>query len=409
MKTPKISPVKVSDRSIKDMVGIVVGNSEPKHAHRSPSTLKAYEICPSWEPIPQGNQKENTAAEEGTLLHEYLEKPCKTLFEALSLDHQEMVTALEGYVDNVHQGCHPESKILREIKLDLIPFNIKGCTHGTADVVIHDPLANIAHLIDYKFGKIEVDDPETNPQIWAYALAVFNMHPKITEVQAHILQPRCDTIGTHSFTRDQMPKMIVRLQTICARASVAKPEQIPTWDNCRFCNLKEEGRCGALTKIALKTIQQNELAIVPKSIISSDHMVMQEDVKKVSVEEASILYDLANLLEGWAKSLRGAIAFRDDADEIPGHALVITNGKRTIRDPLGAREELKAYGITDEQIISIADLPISKVEKLVGDTAERGNKQKLIGEMSESLLAEGILDISNPVRYLRRTKSEETK
>lgn len=368
------------------------------HAALSPSALKNYEICPSWQPLPDDEHRDTSAADRGTRLHKYLEEGIPA---EISQEEKNTLLSMQDYVQDILKNI-VNPIMCMEIKLDLSPYEIPGCTHGTADLLVWDGETRVLHLIDYKFGKIEVEDPETNPQIWAYVLGAFEINKKALSLVAHILQPYCDTIGTHTFLRSDIPRLRVRLQIISARVHASLPNQIPTWDNCQYCGAK--AFCGALHKLALKTIQQNELATVPETLVHNEFLVMQEDVKILDPQVASTLYDLANLLESWSKSVRTTIALRDDADEIPDHSLVITSGKRTIKDPLGARDELNKLGVSDDEILSIAELPITKVEGLVSASVEKGDKKKTLASLSETLLAEGILEIGNPARYLRRSK-----
>ena len=127
-----------------------------KHALHAPSSLGYKEICPSYSSRPGSN----AAADEGTRLHECVERgTTEGLPDELAL----LVLYCLDYRDKVVADmAAPE--VMHEVKLSIAG----GLTHGTADFLAID--GSRAVLADWKMGRIRVAHPSENAQVAAYAL-----------------------------------------------------------------------------------------------------------------------------------------------------------------------------------------------------------------------------------------------
>jgi hypothetical protein len=379
-----------------------------KHARLGPSQFKSREICPSYKPT----QGESKAAKIGTKLHGLMEEfgvDVNRSPEFAELDCGSQISMLEmvaEYVRPFELRATSKSNIHREVELDLTSYNIPDCEFGTADLVIEwDPteskqLPTHADLFDYKFGWIEVDDPEINSQGWLYALGVFVKFPHIKTVTVHLLQPARDEIGTHTFSRQDITRMLARALAIAHRVQkLAGKEFNPIASNCIWCANK--GHCKPFHEMALVVVDKAPIVIDDElaSMLSPDNLQGDD----LLIYKGSALYDLAKQMEGWADAIkRRIIALAEDGWEIAGKKMKHVSGKTSITDPEGV-VSLIAQDFDkpmDEVIASICDVSIGKVDSYVASMTEKGGKDAAKSGFRQKILGEGMVYIGAPTKYL---------
>lgn len=175
------------------------------HAKHGPSSLRAKEICPHW--TNQGGT--SAAAEEGTAMHAAAETSDMT---GLNPEQRAQVVDALAYVAEYEADA---LEVHKETRLD-----VAGLTWGTADRVLIQQGGTWAHVIDFKFGRNDVDDAANNLQGWAYAVGVFNRWP-VEGVTVHFIVPRRDSYHKASFRADQVGAMKERIRSVIARAESA--------------------------------------------------------------------------------------------------------------------------------------------------------------------------------------------
>lgn len=375
-----------------------------EHAVQSPSTFKAREICPSYVP----DQETTAAADRGSALHLILQhhghkaikaKEARGMVEADEVQLQMVCSYIEPY------ELKPKVKIIREHRFNLKGLKITDCDKGTADLLILDKPKKHIDLMDYKFGWIEVDDAEVNIQLGIYVLGAFLENPWAESVMAHILQPARDEVSTHLFHRmdvTTMTKLLLRAQTIAARSQTLNGVQFnPVPDNCLWCDRKAD--CLALHEMVLKASSQANL-VVP------DCLLVPEDFN--DVENAGEVYDFAEIVIKWASAIKYKIIsmVADEDQEVRGHELRETAGKRSIRDTPRAQEILtERFGVSQEEFLAKSTISITAAEALVAAATEFGEKGRKSKEMSSALMAEGVIATGNPSRFLVRVKTKADK
>ena len=116
---------------------------------------------------------------------------------------------------------------------------------GTVDFV--SIKGDHADVVDYKYGRGEVDDSDINIQGQAYLLGVMDKFPKLKTATVHFILPRRDEILTHSYKREDMEDIRLRINLIIEKAEVEleKREAIPNSEGCRYC--KHKLSCPALS------------------------------------------------------------------------------------------------------------------------------------------------------------------
>lgn len=392
------------------------------HARLGPSGFKSREICPSYLPT----QGESAASKMGTKLHDLLERFGINVLEEPEfrfLDTGSQMDALQMIKEYVTPFEKTAVKIHREVQFNLESYRIPDCEFGTGDLVLEqaDCVADcVFDLMDYKFGYLEVDDPETNIQIWLYVLGLFHNFPKAKCVRAHILQPARDEIGTATFTRDRIPEMLLRAQAIATRVkSQAGKAFNPVLSNCLWCANK--GACVALHQMAMKTAVAARLEYPEAlSTLVPDDLNDNETI----IEYGSSIYDLAKLLEGWADQMKRRLTqLSIEGHELRGKTLRQVSGKANIVDPFGVLDMMlqdrcgktlaelvknpDALEAINTLLAAVAAVSITKAENFVASTAERGHKDEAKKELRKRFASEGFLFIGSPSAYL--VDSKETK
>lgn len=343
------------------------------------------------------------AAKIGTQLHGLLEKygvdyAEEEEFRQLDSDSQiEMLRKIGEYITPYEMGM--KSVIHREIRLDLTSYGLPDCEFGTADLVFDR--GDQIDLMDYKFGMIEVDDPEENTQMWLYALGCFVHFPSSKTVTTHVLQPALDIVGTAQFTRADIPRMLLKLRTIADRVSELADKVfnvVPS--NCLWCGNK--AHCTALHELVLRVSKHANLTVEDHDIevLSAMQVTNIQD----HIAYAGSIYDLAQLLEKWADMMKRRISryVSEDGWEIPGKQLKTVGGKTQVVDVLQAIDVLKTvYKKTDEEILKeVAELSIGKLETFVAKTAPRGSKGATKEKLRKDLWDTGCLFQGGPSSYL---------
>lgn len=389
---------------------------EKTHAKRSPSTLKNREQCPGFEP----RNEESAASAEGTLLHGVMEKWADAFSNGQPYDYargldNEQISIIEKLIEYMSQIIVPNTVIQLEIKLDLRSLDLPGCDWGTADFVKID--GNQATLVDYKFGRVEVDDPEENVQFHAYALALFKLYSSLEEIYIEAPQPRLDSIGQAVFTRADIPRLRLRLKTIVERCenvgieingiadgyfsvtqihdemTVNYPPLNPQTSLCEYCAMV--GICPAVAKFALKVTPGPDLPDeLDPTRLASDEMGLGR------------LFQWTKLLAAKAEALENAILeLAKGGSEVAGYSLLNSSGKTSVLDPIGLAEEIeKTLNFTKEQIYSCSEISLSKVADIVSKNAPKGQKEKAAQEVRRNLTDGGFFKLGYGYSYLKKTK-----
>jgi len=284
--------------------------------------------------------------------------------------------------------------IHREYEFDLRPLGIPDCELGTGDLLIIQDVR--ADLMDYKFGWWEVDDAEINVQAWLYVLGVFFNFPKVLTVNVHILQPARDEVSVAKFPRSEIPRLLLRAKTIAARRQSKKKTYIPVYENCLWCDAKAD--CVVLHQMALMAGKYAQLKL-PAIDLRPDQIV----TSKFSGDA----YDCADILEKWAKDVKHKLSTwaAETGSDVPGHTLITKNGKRTIIDTILAQQILQdKFEIPLEEFLTAAEISVTAIDKIVAAKTPRGEKETRRKQVSDALIAEGIVVAANPYSYLIKDK-----
>jgi len=281
---------------------------------------------------------------------------------------------------------------------------VKATTAGYVDRVLIDHTRTYAELLDWKFGMWSVEAAECNPQGIAYTLGLFHEYPTLQKVRVWFKQPHIDLISEAVFTRDQIPELYLRVQTIVARARAARAAgdfaaATPMVPACNFC--KNIGKCPKVTAFACKVGSKFYPLDIPSDITPT--MVL-------SGPDTTLAMRLSQVLAVWAKSFRSQVTdrvIRGDAPVPSGFKLASGSTGREVVKPDEFRK-IALTQLTEAEYASISPVPgFGAVEELVKEKAPRGSKKAAVEDFQKQLMDSGAVVPGNSYIFLRAT-SEKT-
>ncbi|MBR4310730.1 MAG: DUF2800 domain-containing protein [Akkermansia sp.] len=298
-----------------------------------PGSWLAEQACPELE--------ESEAAAMGTRLHKHMEEG--TLPE--DADEREAVEwcrLMEEAVAKDILGKHEE--LFREKRLwdDCQRFS------GQADKALHDGCA--ALVVDYKFGRIPVEEADRNAQLYALAVLLFDNYSSIEVVYGCILQPyvsrqrpaivrfgREDLVGLRRYIYGRLDAALVPGAKLC-----------PGEAQCRYC--RAAASCPAL---GLQVQKAAGLELTRW--------------EQWSVEDRRKAWDAAKLAKRYADAIERKVRADLEAGvELPGLELAPGKAAFTVADVGGAFAHLNAMlDISGEEFVRCCKVGISELDKLV--------------------------------------------
>lgn len=363
------------------------------HHTYSPSTLKNRAICPGWINDPYSDKSK---ADEGTRLHHAAETG-----NLAGLD-PEQTTAVQkclGLAAKMEKGA---DKVLNEQRLQILD----GLTFGTADKVIHFIARKHAVVLDWKFGKHDVDPAKKNLQGKAYALGVFDLPEKPETVRVIFALPRLNIVHDHTFTRSEMSRLSLEISAIIARCrQYDETNDVallnPTDYGCLYCGRK--ATCPHTTSLALGIVQKYEPLSLPENLHSSQ----LTDPKQMArlVDFAKIAEKLASSIKEHAMQLaieQGGL--HDEAGNLL-YEVAERNGERALN--LGLALPILSQHLDDRELLSVAKVSLPAALKLIEAKAPRGQKSKVRAAIEQALGDAQAVTSGTSSRYLKKAKKTE--
>ena len=373
-------------------------NSTPHkaEAHHSygPSSLKDRAICPGWV---NDKSSDTTAADEGEMLHKRTETGDVT---GLTDEQKDAVLTCIEYVAPLEKGA---VAVLKEVRLSILG----GLSFGTSDRVIYRVKKGKKHLdiVDFKFGRHSVDPAEKNLQGYSYLLGAFDLYPEAETADVHFLLPRRDEVDVCSFSRGDYDRLALAVRTVIERAmhynaSLDHSMLRPTAQGCLYCGRKVT--CPKVTEFALGVAKK----YAPLEIMEEVH-----SSAITSPGQMARLFDAAKVMEKFVESVKKhaldmALSTGGGLHDENGkllYEIAEREGARKVKD-LGLALPVLSKYLDDRALLSVSELSLSKALSLIGSSAPRGGKSKLIGQVEEELHDADALTQGNSSRYLRRVK-----
>lgn len=357
--------------------------TEKLHAKHSPSSLKNKEQCPHWE----NRSGSSKAADEGTMMHDAADTGH---LAGLNEEQTAQVQLCLDYVQALEESI-PDCKRFNEMQVDVC-----GLTFGTADVILLGK--HSAVVIDYKMGKVPVDDASINPQGWAYALGGFDLFG-VDEVKVVFLQPRCDLVTEHTFSRSaDYVRMQSRVATVIMLAEDPNSPYCPHPENCSYCGA--QARCPALAAKALAVLEQLPDRLVLPAIL--------DPAQITHPDQMALALQLAPVLTAWAESVRAhALDMVQGGQEIPGYELRYRSGQRVIKELVAVWDIIHAeFAVPLEEFLPACSISVTALETAVKKSQARGKGAEAVRKMNQLLTAEGLCVSGSEVSYLAKEKTQ---
>jgi hypothetical protein len=353
------------------------------------------ELCPGFR-----NRKDNKteASLRGDRVHKALETD---KIGDLVEEERPMAQMCKDYIDAEIEQEMPRlpDQDLREVTVK-IPLHAGISTFGTFDRLLI--YGCNGRMYDYKSGYREVTDAENNVQAWAYVIGTFQKYPGLEGIDFTFLVPNRDEILHHRFIRADLPRMILRLNTIirCAMEidwskAVDETKLDPQPELCEYCEYQTT--CPAWGRKALVVASRLGKGLpIPNSLVI--------DPKRP--EDIMHMLRLAPLLEAWSKRVR-AEALRlnlEEGLEIPGFKRSSRKTDRAVRSVWGTWEAVKEK-VSLKNFLSIcAGVSIPELESFFKADAPRNEKAKAAQKMECRLRDAGVWQDQGEIFYLRAVK-----
>lgn len=401
------------------------------HHPYSPSTLQNLEACPCFQ---NTNSDANIAAITGTLQHKVTETAednwelddeqalraaeCLDFYERqkqLLNEERDRVAAtndlgVQNILDLAEEylpidDCIFEEPMFNPESGEIETATVEATTAGYVDRALISWDRKRAILLDWKFGAWAVEKVENNLQAISYVLGIFKKYPTLESVQFFFKLPALDLVSEATFTRAQIPDLYLRVQTVVARARVAREKvrgddfsfATPRVPACNFCaNL---GRCTKVAEFACRVGSKFHPLEIPADITPTG-------IK--TAEDRTLGLRLAQVMAVWAKAFRAQETERVLArgEACPPGFKVQTRRDREIADIPKFRETTLKY-LTAAELLDLATYTFGSVEKKISDAAPRGSKKSTLEEYQKLLVDSGAVKYGDEYSFLKGV-SEKT-
>ena len=376
---------------------------ERRHHAYSPSSLEMLEACPCFINRQTAKLHERTVA--GTKAHNVAD----TLTDDATLSDEDaeavaecldLVEARRNVLLDRAQVLGVSPELVREYKenywpVDEVPTDGESCTTGGyADVVL--VFQKWAEIIDYKFGKWAVTDAGVNLQGIAYALGVFKRFPEVDSVVVWFKQPHLDLTTSAVFDRRMVESLYLRVQTVVARAVVARKRgdflsATPKTPACNFCgNL---GSCPQVAQIALCVGHKFHPIEIPDNITPT---------QLLDARDTSLGMRLAQVVAVWAEAFRRQITNRvlERRADIPEGFKLESRSERQVVDAAKLKEIAMRY-LTEAEYATTLSTTFGGLEDLISEKAPRGSKKAALVEFKTALEEAGATVKGQPYTFLK--------
>lgn len=378
-----------------------LATGERAHHEYSPSKLQSLEACPGF----VSQDSTNAASEAGTMMHNAVETGDLT---GLTDEQIDVVEKCRGYIQSKLDEW-PGAILYME---EYLPVDKKDTSAGYLDVGIVKADESEVLVLDWKMGLNPVEPTENNLQGHAYLLGLVLKHPKIKKGRVEFAMPfqgDGGLIDAHDFGAEQFDSMLLRIQTVVARAKAAKAARLagqdypglnPNTTTCLFCHDDVKANCHALHRIAIKTGKKYDPLVVPD--------IINPSLIKNATDAGKALKFFA-VMKSLAEAYRSAATNKAMCDEdfMPDGYMITTMTRRKVVDNVRFVETLRNLGLTNDEILAAAEFTLGPVEKYISERAPRGKKKAAVAELGELLAANGATEEGAPVSMLRLKKSEE--
>ena len=343
------------------------------HALLSPSSAERWITCPASvrliESLDRSDDGGSEWAEEGTRAHSLAEieaayefgltthdeyRVFRAAWLQKALDHDDDIEEMEGHVatyvsmlQDAHAGLSEDGAVTVRLEVR-VQTGVPGCW-GTADAVLIGRTRVV--VIDFKYGQGVRVHVHRNPQLMLYGVGVLELVDllgTITHVDLGICQPRVsDGLSMWGITAASLREWRDHEAQEAAQESQREDARFgPSETACRWC--PASGVC-----------KPRLLHITQKDFGNPDLMDAEELADSVlRIEE----------LRDWCKAVEAEALHQaySEGKTLPGLKVVMSGGKRSIKDKEAAIERLVAAGFDRDKVTRADTQTLGQLEKIVG-------------------------------------------
>lgn len=374
--------------TLPDVAPVTPVVEEPAHAKYSPSSLKYREISPRFTP----RDGTSAASEKGTRIH----YACETGdFSQLANDEERHMAELliEGVRRIFQSHGWEEGSFERHNEIRLYIKTGEQDTFGTCDVLALR--GDEAIMLDYKTGVGVIDSAEENLQAQCYVAGGFQKFGNLKKIHFYFLVPQRDEILFHTYERSELPRLLLRVQTVITRSSKAA-ECHPREEICQYC--AHLGDCKDVARKFLPFAQRyaKEGFELPEGF---------GDTELDTPEKLAANLRLAKIAKEWAEKVefRAKQKATEEGWQLPGFKVIQINYSPKVLSSIGAYRALSEK-MPVEDFLACAEIDLGKVEEYFAARAPRGQKGKVSEEVVGLLKDAGVLDDGRVGFQLRQNR-----
>ena len=337
----------------------------------------------------------SAAADEGTRLHKCCEliltrpqnQSATQRAEGIE-EYFNLSDELRGFVDFAvtetvkrRDACELDFDLKTEMRL----WAKSGLFSGQGDVVILEQQLGRATIIDFKFGRGEVERAERNYQLAAMAVLVADNFDFVKSVRAMIIQPRAldksRRITECEYSKADIDAAREAINAACKEAIEAEnpAQKCGYW--CKYC--PSSYRC----KAAQEAISaQYKLAIATPNLTIGAHNARQ-------------MFERASLVKKYCDDVLAAVKnyIANNPDAQCGLTLAPGVKRAKLGDAAKVFEAVEGLGITPEEFVNVCDVSVSKLQSLYHDKRKAANEKQT--KKASDIEAKKLLEERGLLKY----------
>ena len=315
---------------------------------------------------------------EGRKLHSLVEKCYRGMpfEEGLDVEQIECVEKSVRYVKSLQTPAWSETVF--DVPVDV------GWTYGTADCVV---LNEVPTVVDFKFGRDDVESVEDNPQLAVYGVGVSLKYGAKSCVVA-ICQPRINNYSHYVF--GNIPDIALGLEREMAKVEDSPWLFAPSRRNCHYCK----------AKLGCVAYRHEFESLVGDS----------SGIESISAEDMPRLLDICSLVNPYVESIKErAMELMNSGVSVLGWTIGVGKKDRSIRDIEVCFEAVKEL-VPNETFIKLCKVSVPGLETAVADAivamyAKKGNKITKKDALSAAKgILEPVMEYSEAKPQLKRVK-----
>lgn len=325
-----------------------------------PSNLFRFDRCPGWwrvVPAPAAEEP-SPEAEEGNLCHRAMTSLVSGSSDGPALN-DDQAEACAWAMKEVAPMLADHPTMFAEINLNWHDMGM----HGTADFVAITP--ELVHVVDWKFGRGEVEEAQDNLQLAAYAIMASIRWPMHSAIVAHVIQPRLRKHDQAKYDNARLSEAARQIAEIRHRAENLTT-LVPGKPQCDWCPAK--ANCPELHKTTALVARTPEAAIA-----------------STTAPELARLADMGRLARKCADAIDAEVKRRIKAgEEVPGYSLM-SQKQRVLGD---IQEAFRRLGIPAPEFLACCKASLPKLAAAL--KTERGVSKADADRIVEGELADII-------------------